>query len=310
MMIRELAWLWRASGAVCEDAGRLMALRRIGFLAQALGVYSSIKPMLSAPRGSALAKLLEDRPETVGAVIWPYQCCAWDARTRLARIVEHYSVAESIGGCVNFPVGEERLLVDLAHIREGFRVIVDQPKWFLREGQLVLNLFLGEERIYSLAFSFFRQAGSIAVFIGAIQGRDIKGINDVYRELTKLSHGMRPRDLVIEVFRMFCAELCVAEIFAVSDECRHHRAGYFGNSADTKVSSNYNEIWEDRGGRRIDLTCYSLDVHHQERDISSIPSKKRSLYRRRYEVLQSIRQQMHLNLVSANHAAASLRRAQ
>jgi uncharacterized protein len=278
-------------------------MRRIRFLARALGVYGSIKPMLNAPRGSALEKLLEVRPETVGAVIWPYQCCTWDARTRLARIVEHCSVAESIGGCVNFPVGEERLLVDLSHIREGFRVIVDQPKWFLREGQLVLNLFLSEERIYSLAFSLFRQAGGIAAFIGAVQGRDIKGINDVYRELTKLSHGMRPRDLVIEVFRMFCAELGVTEILAVSDECRHHRAGYFGNSAGTKFSSNYNEIWEDRGAERVDPTCYSLNVHYEERDISSIPSKKRSLYRRRYEVLQSVRQQMHLNLISARCAA-------
>jgi uncharacterized protein VirK/YbjX len=178
-------------------------------------------------------------------------------------------------------------------------VVVDQPIWFVREGQLVINLFLGEERIYSLAFSLFGQAGSVGAFVGAIQGRDIEGINDIYRELTKSSHGMRPRDLVIEIFRMFCAELGIAEILAVSDEYRHHRSGYFGNSADTKFSSNYNEIWEDRGGERVDPTCYRLKVGHEERDISSIPSKKRSLYRRRYEALQSIRQQIHLNLISA-----------
>src|SRR5262249_45950402 len=151
---------------------------------------------------SALGRLLEARPETIGAVIWPYQCCGWDARTRLARICEHYAVVGSLGQWNNFPVGEERVLVDLTMIREGLRAIIDQPKWFIREGQLVLNLFLGEDRIYSLAFSFFRQLGCLAVFVGAIQGRDIPQINDTYRELTKLSHGMRPRDLLIEMLRM------------------------------------------------------------------------------------------------------------
>jgi uncharacterized protein VirK/YbjX len=109
---------------------------------------------------------------------------------------------------------------------------------------------------------------------------------------------MRPRDLLIEILRMFCADLSVTEIFAVSDEYRHHRSGYFKKSADAEFSSNYNEIWEDRGGVRVDAMCYRLAVEHEERDLSTIPSKKRGLYRRRYEMLNSIRHQMHCRLSS------------
>ena len=58
--------------------------------------------MINARRESALGKLMEIRPETIGAVVWPYQCSGWDARTRLARIREHYSVAQQMGDLLDF----------------------------------------------------------------------------------------------------------------------------------------------------------------------------------------------------------------
>jgi uncharacterized protein VirK/YbjX len=185
-------------------------------------------------------------------------------------------------------------LLDLGDVCEGLNVIVDQPVWFMREGQLAINLFLGDVRMYTLAFSLFHHDNAIAAFIGAIQGRDIEGALGEYRELTKAAHGMRPRDLLIEVFRMFCVELGVSEIFAVSDEYRHHRdQRYFGQLSTKKFSANYNEVWVDRGAVRVDPMFFQLDVGEPERDLTTIPSKKRGMYRRRFEMLRRIKDQMH-----------------
>jgi uncharacterized protein VirK/YbjX len=293
-LLKNLVWLWAISAVTCGDKkGIVLIARRIRFLFRALVVYRSLRPMIDAPGESSLGKLMRDRPQTVGAIIWPYQCASWKAFTRLARIRDHYAVIEKIGGAIDFPVDGQIFLLDLGDICEGYYVLVDQPEWFMREGQLAINLFLGDARMYTLAFSFFHRGNAIAACVGAIQGRDIEGALEKYRELTKASHGMRPRDFLIEVFRMFCAELGVAEIFAVSDQYRHHRDPYFGQASANKCSANYDEVWTDRGGVRVDPMFYKLGVIEPERDLATVPSKKRGMYRRRFEMLQCIRDQMH-----------------
>jgi uncharacterized protein VirK/YbjX len=293
MLLKNIGQLWIISAAVCEGRGLMIIMRRIRFVVRALAVYSSVAPIINASRTSSLGRLVEDRPETIGAVIWPYQCSDWSARIRLGRICDHYSVVDSIGGLIDFPVHASISLLNLSEIREGLSVVVDQPTWFMREGQLTINLFHGETRLFSLAFSLIHEQDDIAAFVGAIQGRDIEGALDQYRELTKASHGMRPRDLLIEIFRMLCASLGVRHIFAVADEYRHHRSPYFGDAPAKRSLLNYNDIWEDRGGVRIDPKYYRLGIAGVQRDISAISAKKRGMYRRRYDMLNGLKEKMN-----------------
>jgi len=263
------------------------------FFFRSLTLYDSIGPFLEAPPQTPLGDLMSYRPQTIGAAIWPYQCSAWDGRTRFARIRDHYAVVEKIGGVVNFPVDGEIALMDLGEIRDDLHIVLDQPIWFMREGQLSFNLFLGQKRIYTIAFSLFQQENTIAALIGAIQGRDIDGALELYRELTKSSHGMRPRDFLFEIFRMFCLELGVSRILAVSDGFRHHKdQEYFGKSF-KKVSASYDEIWTERGGERISPMFFELKVSEPEKDLLTVPAKKRGMYRRRLEMLRSIRSRVH-----------------
>ena len=130
-----------------------MALsRRLRFLPRALLIYDAVSPMINASPESSLGKLMEARPETIGAVIWPYQCSGWDARTRLARIRDHYSIVGEMSGLLDFSPEHSIFLIDLRDIREGLRVVLDQPKWFLREGQLALNLFFQEDQNLYVGF--------------------------------------------------------------------------------------------------------------------------------------------------------------
>ena len=291
--IKNIATLWTTSALVCPGTGLRPFYHRIRFLIRSLTLYDSIVPLLEAPQESPLGQLMAYRPQTVGAAIWPYQCSGWDARMRFARIRDHYAAVEKIGGAVNFPVDGKIILVDLAEIRDALHIVLDQPIWFMREGQLSFNLFLGQKRIYTIAFSLFQQGNTIAALIGAIQGRDIDGALDLYRELTKSSHGMRPRDFLFEIFRMFCLELGVSQILAVSDDFRHHKdQEYFGKSF-KKASASYDEIWTERGGERISPMFFELKVSEPEKDLLTVPAKKRGMYRRRLEMLRSIRSRVH-----------------
>src|SRR5437016_3001332 len=72
-MIRHVAQLWSISALIFEGRGMVCITRRLKFFAKALVSYRLVKPLLEAPRESPLGELMASRPETIGAVVWPYQ---------------------------------------------------------------------------------------------------------------------------------------------------------------------------------------------------------------------------------------------
>ncbi len=259
------------------------------FMAKAVHLSNSLQPFLHTIEGSPINRLIAQRPETVGAVVWPYQCKSWDAKTRLKQIEEHYSVIEEFFPTIDFHVNGALKLINLSDMYENLHVVIDRPKWFMREGQLVINLFLANVRIYSLAFSFARESGKVVAYVGALQGRDLDGMLDTYRKITKALHGMRPQDFLFELFRVFCLTVGVSKIFAVSETSRHHRSSYFGKvEYFAKSTLNYDRIWLERGGALETPDFFALGVEPHLKNMEEIPSNKRSMYRQRYKLLEAM----------------------
>ena len=246
--------------------------------------------------GSPLKRAMEQRPVLVGVTIWPYLCSSWGAEIRLQRIDEHFRMIEKLDSVLDFPVNGMLPLLDLEDIATNLRVVLDQPKWFMREGLFVINLFMKDVRIYSLAFSLAFEKGEVVTHVGAIQGADVDGILDDYKNLTKVLHGMRPRDFLVESFRIFCRCTGVTRIYAVNDAKRHHRSSYFGSEKSGKLLLNYNDIWVERGGVPDGEDFYVFSIETPMRNLDEVPSKKRAMYRRRYKLLQLIEERMQVSL--------------
>jgi uncharacterized protein VirK/YbjX len=292
MQFRDLMWLWNVS-KICAGTSLSDFKGRLMFMIKAIRLSSELEPFLHAKEGSLINKLIAQRPESIGAIVWPYQCHTWDAITRLNRIREHYSVIDNLSPKIDFPMDGALNLLELGNVYENLHVMLDQPIWFMREGQLVINLFLDNVRIFSLAFSFARESGEVVAYVGAMQGRNINGLLDTYREITKAMHGMRPRDFLFELFRAFCRAVGVTKIYAVTDASRHHRSSYFGSKAkDGELTLNYDEIWQERGGVLHNSDFYLFSVDPQIKNLEEVSSKKRSMYRRRYEFLEATEAQM------------------
>jgi uncharacterized protein VirK/YbjX len=292
VQFRDYIWLWKIS-KICAGGSLSNLKGRLTFMVSAIRFSKSLQPFLHAADGSLINKLMTQRPETVGAIVWPYQCHTWVPKARLDRIREHYSVIDSLSPRIDFPMDGALKLLDLGNVYESLHVVLDQPIWFMREGQLVINLFIDNVRIFSLAFSFARESGEVVAYVGAMQGRNIEGLLDKYREITKAMHGMRPRDFLFELFRAFCRALGVSKIYAVSDASRHHRSAYFGSKAkDGELTLNYDEIWLERGGVLQNSDFYVFNVDQQIKNLEEVPSKKRSMYRKRYEFLETTEAQM------------------
>jgi uncharacterized protein VirK/YbjX len=299
-VLKDVTFIWSASADMWKGNTVTVSAKRLLFFVRALWVFHLLRPFFDAPPGCSLGKSVKQRPEIIGAVLRPYQCSVWNTKTRLTKIVDHYSVMDEISQIRGFPVDSYIELLCLSEVYKGFRVIISQPSWLLREGLLTMHLFIGPRMIYSLSFSFFHHDNDRAAFIGQIQGVKSNRALEQYRELTKAFHGVRPRDLLIEIFRIFCSALAVKNIFAVAEEYQHHYLRYsFFEDQEEPMSANYNDIWEDRGGVRVNKMSYHLDVDRRRRSHETIAAKKRRMYERRYEMLDRIEQQVFQKLSSA-----------
>jgi uncharacterized protein len=285
MTFKNYLFLWKLSGKLFYKKFGISVLR-FKFMAMAFILSRDLELLLQNRRTAAVQNLILQRPETLGAIIWPYLCNNWDAKTRLNHIVEHYSAAEDLKFKIDFPLDGALKLLDLTNVYKDLHIVLDQPRWFMREGQLVISLFLDRTRILSLAFSFAHESGKVVAYIGAIQGRNFDWSLNMNRDLTKAMYGMRPRDFLFEQFRGLCRTLGVSKIYAVSNASRHHRASYFGEKIKKgELVLNYDEVWIERGGILEGSDFYVFSVNVQKKDLEQIPARKRSMYRRRYEFL-------------------------
>ena len=252
-----------------------------------LSVFPLAQQMLAPAPGTALDRIMGQRPEFIGALLWPYLAATFDTEERLRRIIAHYAVIDTFGPPFPFDCDERLVLVDLAEVMPGLRLVLDQPIWFLREGGLVLNLFIDSFRAFSIAFSLRREAdGQLTAWIGGIQGRNRDDMLETYRTLTKLLHGLRPRDFLLEALKMLLRKIGVARLYAVSDAARHHRHAFFGRIK--AVLQDYDEMWADRGGVAISADFFELPMTAERRDEATIKPNKRSMYRKRFEFLDGL----------------------
>lgn len=257
-------------------------------LALSVNPPAAMARLLSAPRDSAAGLLLTERPQILASWIWPYQNATWTPEERLDRIADHCRELDAIGTPLIFSTEERLVLADLEARHPGLRLVLDQPRWFIREGGLTLNLFVGSFRAYSLAFSLFRdEDGRRGAYIGALQGRNTDDALDLYRDLTRALYGMRPRDFLIDCLRVLAGPLEIEALRAVGDAARHHRHPFF-QAKDLDESQDYDAIWAERGGTVRADGDFDLPVDPVHRPLEEIKAKKRSLYRQRYAFMDDL----------------------
>ena len=228
----------------------------------------------------------------------PYINKAWNVAQRLDRIANHYELLVSLSTKLLAVDRTNPLtLANLSMISNGSRIVIDRAPWFKREGELVLNLFKGELRVASIAFIFGIHDGAPTIFIGAVQGIH-SGVSTeesllVYKNLTKDFEGLRPRSLLLDILKTIGNTLGIRKILAVADENRQHRHEYFGVVEASKLATNYNTIWIEHGGSQSVVPgFYEIPLQIVRREPDEIPSRKRAMYRRRYEILDGIEREI------------------
>jgi uncharacterized protein VirK/YbjX len=158
-----------------------------------------------------------------------------------------------------------------------------------KEGLLTVELGAGKWRVYHATFWVQRLDGEVSLIIGALQGA--KGGAEIVRDITKSFHGFRPKNTALFGVRAFAAALGIKRILAVSNR------GYYAQNhvrLDRKLRSSLDEFWLEAGGRiSVDKRFFELPVAELRKSDDEIPPRKRSLYRKRFALLDEIEAGIH-----------------
>ena len=261
---------------------------QIKLLFQVLVHLREIRKWYEISDNPLLTRALKRFPLISGAMYWPYINHTWPIGRRLGAIDQHFRMLGGPAAIIAHATFEE---VELARFEEeytGLRLVLDKATWFLREGEIVLNLFVHDQRFYSIAFTLGTDAGQPIALVGALQGSNSDAAQGIYRDITRALHGMRPRDLLMVAFKLLCVELDIHRIWAVTSDKRQHNSPYFGNSHKEKVLVAYNEVWREHGGIELDNGFFEIPAIVRYKDMSEIPTRKRATYRRRYLMLDKL----------------------
>jgi uncharacterized protein VirK/YbjX len=288
----------RAAPKVHPDISVFTLKRRIFFAFKAFRCRGLLKTFAARLAQADPTGTITAGPDMIAVTEWPYLNNAWTVEDRLDRIARHYELlVSSSPKLLVVDKGNPLDLFDLSKYSNKCKIVIDQAPWFKREGELVLNLFREDLRVASIAFIFGVHEGAPSIFIGAIQGIH-SGVSSeqsllIYKNLTKDFEGLRPRSLLLDILRTLGITVGMTRLFAISDENRHHRHKYFGAAGLSKLATTYDQIWIEHGGVPSSVPgFFEIPLHAVRRTPDEIPSKKRSMYKRRYEILDEIEKEV------------------
>lgn len=286
--LRQIPTLRRLAQHAFDEGGATGAKLRLKWILAALRREVPIEALMPQTMDPAFGAALAQRPDLAGVLLWPYQNAAWDVPMRLARMAGHYrAMADHLPQFIH-PMDQAMVLMDLPEGGDlALRLVLDQPWWMMREGGLTLSLFSGDFRAFSISFSLMDEGGALTAYIGGIQGRNVDGALDIYRDMTKALFGLRPRDFIVTLLQYLLMGWGVTRIDAVRTAYQHHNHPFFGR---VKHSLDYDAIWEERGGTAVDDRDYTLPLSPQRKPIDEVKAKKRKLYTQRYTFLDGFEQ--------------------
>lgn len=236
--------------------------------------------------GRPVRHLIRRRPELVlNIATKPFITSRWNAKERIAALIDHCHTVARMGDPIDFPDNGSVEVLRLDRIKGSYRLMLEQSRWLQMEGLMTFGLYEDTDRFFHLSFCFSSSSGEVIAYIGGIQGVAKPDGLDQHKRFTKRTCGMRPRDFLVETFKLFCYSIGVRKILAVPDS--EH-----ANSFTTKgmLPPTYDRLWIERGGELGEDGFFALSPTMKRRADSDIPKRKQGLYRRRYELLELISQ--------------------
>ncbi len=165
-----------------------------------------------------------------------------------------------------------------------------------KEGEIVISLSDNQtnDRLVFAAFSVENENNKNVCRVGCVQAIADK---NKLKVLQKTLYGIRPKSFIIFALQEVCRQLQCSKIRAVSDKLHSYRRQHLIFLPwFHKINFDYDKFWTEIGGKLLNDWWFELPTEYKRKDFKEIKSQKRSMYRKRYALLDEVAVQIVENL--------------
>ncbi|OCQ52352.1 hypothetical protein Ppb6_02426 [Photorhabdus australis subsp. thailandensis] len=180
-----------------------------------------------------------------------------------------------------------------------YTIFIDSMDCFNKEGELTLFIRTEDNKVLAkCAFTLLTIAGKKTLFIGGLQGSKEDTTLEIIRHATKDCHGLFPKRLLLESVSHFATHFGCQQILAASNDTHIYKSLRYWHKKKDKLVADYDAFWESLGGEKKKNKDFYLPLSIERKSLEDIASKKRAEYRRRYQLLDELDNEMRDSLSS------------
>lgn len=218
----------------------------------------------------------------LNALLTTYCDKRFSGANRLTAITDNLLVAEKkigIEHCQKL-LSEQRIL--LSQLTDDLALWLNINPIDPFEGYFSINIRnQADERVYDASFTFLSPN---KLLIASIQGPSTDQASEIVKQATKALHGVRPMFMLVNAFKVLVKKW-QCDLVGIP----HKAQGKYRLSTRSKILFNYDEFWQENQGEYCN-SYWQLPLSIERKSLEDIASKKRSMYRKRYEMLDKMLQ--------------------
>ena len=225
-----------------------------------------------------------------------YQSVKVNRETALKNIIAHYDhfAAQVPPALGHAHFSDQPLHIATLEGKEGQRYFIqfNAAGRLDKEGEATLMFTLENgEPLATVTFALINYRDQPTLFIGAIQGPRAHVEHSQIQSATKACHGLFPKKLVMEAILLLAELTQMTQIVAVANKTHIYENARYKKRRGM-IFADYDSFWETLQGELKDDGYYHLPQQIPHRSLEEIASKRRSEYRRRYQLLDSLEAQI------------------
>lgn len=271
---------------------------RLKFLLRTLLFYTPTRRMLrSLSQRPNFGQLLKAQVTLPSKPHRQYLTLGMNACQRADAVVSHYEFIDTLTGSrlaqALMSADETTLIVLEGKDASHFTLSASCASKAEREGETTLWLHDASRTLLaSVTFSVVNNHGEWQLVIGGLQGPRRNVSHEVIKQATRACHGIFPKRLLMEFIWLFASHSGISTVYGVSDNGHVFRALRYRLSKGRHFHASYDEFWVSVEGVKENRWRWRLPCEMARKPLESIASKKRAEYRRRFQLLDSLADQV------------------
>ncbi|WP_150538474.1 VirK/YbjX family protein [Actinobacillus vicugnae] len=233
-----------------------------------------------------LIPLLTQRPNYSYPLIHRFLDKRFNATQRLQAVCKNLTfLPEQLAMFKLAPLWEKS--ISFGEIIPDFELRLNINEHQPMEGFWALELYQKSthQLVYLLTFGKVKND----LLVGVIQGSNQANAKELVKQLTKQCYGLRPAYLMVESMKCLAAALGYQQLLGIPH--KYQNKSRFIQSKRYVV--DYDTIFRESGGSLADYWQMSVQI---DKSLERVPSKKRSMYRKRFALLEQIENHIHTAL--------------